>query len=468
MSPLLGDRWVDANSGSEYTWIYDGNNYAWVEVSASGYAGYGIQGLIGETGPTGEPGQGFNYRGVYNGTTSYDYNDVVNYNGSTYVCFANGVVGNRPDISAFWLLFLERGSTGLQGFVGTQGLVGAQGLNGIQGVQGLLGTQGTLGAQGLQGNQGIQGPNAALVFDATPPISPLLGDRWVDSNSGIEYTYIYDGNNYAWVEVSASGFSGVQGLQGTTGNPGVQGSTGTQGTTGIQGSFGLQGTQGIVGAQGTYVVSDVKPSAPSTGNGWLNTNDGRLYIYNGSDWFEPYDNLAGIQGPQGLQGGGFNQLQGVQGPSGINGTNGTNGAQGATGTFNPNTAITGLYEVGNYLSSATSGTLTINATTSSVWYYTLASTSSFILNLTSSLGFSTTLSVGQSATIIVLNTTGAATTSYPTQIQVDGTTTGVTVRWQGGVTPSAGNASSIDSYSFVVMRTGVSTYTVLASQTRFA
>jgi hypothetical protein len=35
---------------------------------------------------------------------------------------------------------------------------------------------------------------------ASAPGSPRPGDRWVDLDTGILYTYFYDGNNYAWVE----------------------------------------------------------------------------------------------------------------------------------------------------------------------------------------------------------------------------------------------------------------------------
>jgi hypothetical protein len=145
-----------------------------------------------------------------------------------------------------WLaLGTVQGTTGVQGPIG----IGFQGIQGPLGIQGTQGTDGLLGSQGLQGNQG---PNAAIYFDANPPVSPLLGDRWVDSNSGIEYTYLFDGTNNAWVEVSASGFSGVQGL------------TGTQGTQGIS-NQGVQGIQGTEGLQGFFTTVNV--SSPITNSG---------------------------------------------------------------------------------------------------------------------------------------------------------------------------------------------------------
>ena len=41
-------------------------------------------------------------------------------------------------------------------------------------------------------------------------------------------------------------------------------------------------------------------------------------------------------------------------------------------------------------------------------------------------------------------------------------------KWQGGTAPSYGNANSIDSYTFSVIKTATSTYTVLAARVQFA
>jgi hypothetical protein len=64
-----------------------------------------------------------------------------------------------------------------------------------------------------------------------------------------------------------------------------------------------------------------------------------------------------------------------------------------------------------------------------------------------------------------LNTNGT-TAYYPNVIQVDGSS--VTPKWQGGTAPTAGNASSIDAYVFTIIKTASATFTVLASQTKFA
>jgi hypothetical protein len=62
--------------------------------------------------------------------------------------------------------------------------------------------------------------------------------------------------------------------------------------------------------------------------------------------------------------------------------------------------------------------------------------------------------------------TQGATAFFNNAVQVDGTTSGVTTRWLGGA-PTAGNASGIDSYRFVIIKSASATYTVLASVTQF-
>jgi len=64
--------------------------------------------------------------------------------------------------------------------------------------------------------------------------------------------------------------------------------------------------------------------------------------------------------------------------------------------------------------------------------------------------------------------TQGTTAFYVNVVQVDGTTTGVTTYWQGGTTPTAGNPSGVDVYTFTIIKlTATPTYTVLASQTKF-
>jgi hypothetical protein len=75
------------------------------------------------------------------------------------------------------------------------------------------------------------------------------------------------------------------------------------------------------------------------------------------------------------------------------------------------------------------------------------------------------LAVGQSVTCSLLVTNGS-TAYYPSTIQIDGSS--VTPKWQTGSAPTGGNANSVDLYTFAIVKTANLTYTVLASQVKFA
>jgi hypothetical protein len=75
------------------------------------------------------------------------------------------------------------------------------------------------------------------------------------------------------------------------------------------------------------------------------------------------------------------------------------------------------------------------------------------------------MATGQTVTIAFLVTQGS-TAYYASAMTIDGTS--VTPKWQGGTAPSVGNASAIDVYTYTITKTASATYTVLASQTKFA
>jgi hypothetical protein len=124
-------------------------------------------------------------------------------------------------------------------------------------------------------------------------------------------------------------------------------------------------------------------------------------------------------------------------------------------------------EVATISATAATGTINYDITTQSVLYYTSNASANWTVNFRASSGTSlnTAMSTGQSVTVAFLVTQGA-TAYYNSVVQVDGTTSGVTTRWIGGA-PTAGNASGIDSYRYVIIKTGSATFTVLASNTQF-
>jgi len=135
----------------------------------------------------------------------------------------------------------------------------------------------------------------------------------------------------------------------------------------------------------------------------------------------------------------------------------------ATGT----TTVYEMVEKAAISATGLSGTVNYNALDGSVVYVTANAAGNWTLNLRGdgSTTLNSMLATGDAFTFVVMATQGA-TAYYQSGMQIDGTS--VTPKWSGGTAPAAGNASSIDVYTFVVIKTASATFTVLASQTKFA
>ena len=135
----------------------------------------------------------------------------------------------------------------------------------------------------------------------------------------------------------------------------------------------------------------------------------------------------------------------------------------ATGT----TTVYEMVEKAAISATGLSGAVNYNALDGAVVYITASATGNWTLNLrgNGSTSFNSMLATGDTFTFVVMATQGA-TAYYQSGMQIDGTS--VTPKWSGGTAPAAGNASSIDVYTFVVIKTASATFTVLASQTKFA
>lgn len=134
------------------------------------------------------------------------------------------------------------------------------------------------------------------------------------------------------------------------------------------------------------------------------------------------------------------------------------------GTFK-DPVLKGVEEDINVVASAATGTINFDVDTASIWYYTSNATANHTLNFrySSSVSLNTALPVGDAITLVWLNTNGA-TPYYPSAITIDGNA--VTPKVPAAIT--AGNASSIDAYSFTIIKTASATFTVLETQTKFA
>ena len=128
-----------------------------------------------------------------------------------------------------------------------------------------------------------------------------------------------------------------------------------------------------------------------------------------------------------------------------------------------------IEEVKEKVSAATSttGTINFNMAEQAIQNYTANQSANRTINFRgdSSTTLNNTMDTGQSMTCTLVMAQGGSA-YYLNAYQVDGST--VTPKWSGGTAPSAGNASSLDVYTFTIIKTADATFTVLASQTQFA
>ena len=131
-------------------------------------------------------------------------------------------------------------------------------------------------------------------------------------------------------------------------------------------------------------------------------------------------------------------------------------------------SIKALLETATIVGTFPSSLTNFDVMSQAVAFYTSNAIQNFTFNIRGNSGnqLNSIMQVGQSATIALLVSNLSATPFYPNVIQIDGTN--VTPKWQGGSAPTGGNANSIDVYVFTVIKTANATYTVLASQTKFA
>lgn len=224
------------------------------------------------------------------------------------------------------------------------------------------------------------------------------------------------------------------------------------GTAGLQ-SPGVTDT-GNLSVAGTTTLTNALPIA-SGGTGTASTTFVNLA-----------SNVTGTL-PLGNGGIGATTLAGANIPA-VNVANTFTGTQTFSGTSsNVSMILNDAAELATVSATAATGTINYDVTTQSVLYYTTNASANWTVNFRGSAGTSlnTLMAVGQSITVAFLVQQGA-TAYYNNVVQIDGTT--VTPKWQGGTAPTTGNASSIDVYTYTIIKTASATYTVLASQTKFA
>jgi hypothetical protein len=151
----------------------------------------GITGPTGETGPIGPGGSGSL------GPTGPI--GPIGPEGNTGPVGPQGLKGNTGSTGL-------NGTTGSTGPTGLNGSTGPTGLNGSTGPTGLNGTTGPTGLNGTTGPTGASGVGEFYYQSAVPSPNPLnVGARWIDSDNGIEYVWVFDGTSYVWMQPTQIG-----------------------------------------------------------------------------------------------------------------------------------------------------------------------------------------------------------------------------------------------------------------------
>jgi hypothetical protein len=138
-----------------------------------------------------------------------------------------------------------------------------------------------------------------------------------------------------------------------------------------------------------------------------------------------------------------------------------------SGGTNTNSVLVSPEERTTIAATAATGTVAFDALTQSVLYFTSNASANWTLNIRGNSGttLNSILTTGDAITVTHLVTQGA-TAYYNSAVQIDGTS--VTPKWQNGAAPANGSANSIDVYTYTIIKTASATYTVIASQSKFA
>lgn len=131
------------------------------------------------------------------------------------------------------------------------------------------------------------------------------------------------------------------------------------------------------------------------------------------------------------------------------------------------TVLGAPFEKWTYSASAISGVTAFDiANNSSAFLYAGSHTASWTPNFRFNSGttLDSQMSVGDSLTVSIASNIGSSA-GFSSTLQIDGSSQ--TIRWQGALAPTSGNAGTYDVYSYAVIKTASNTFIVFASRTKF-
>ena len=259
-----------------------------------------------------------------------------------------------------------------------------------------------------------------------------------------------NGTGAYWNTAPAGTVTSVSSGNGLTGGPVT-----SSGTLSVLANTGIIANSTGVFANSTYISSVVTPIIGTNPSNFANSTN-NLNINGNANNISGYvinQNLSTANSPS------FAAL--TSNNITVNGTAFLNGNTSAISVVLDN-----AIETTTVSATAATGTINFDVISQSVLYYTTNAIANWTLNVrgNSTTTLNNIMANGQSLTIAFMAAQGVSP-FYSSALTIDGSS--VTPRYQGGAAWTFGNANSIDTYAYTIIKTGTSAYTVLASQTQF-
>ena len=229
--------------------------------------------VLAQQGNQGPGGSGFVFLGVWNSTTNYNPNNVVFYNGSSYTTTVPiPAGGNSPDQNPSWQLMAQVGGTGPQGPQGSQGPQGAQGPQGPQGLPGNLNP----GSPYYIQVGTTQQTSASFNIDGAGTLGGLLTAAGLNSTTSYQLGGAPILNAASSSQTTFVGLNAGAAITSGTGDTFVGFQAGTAITSGSQNTFVGTGSgqANVTGQTNTFVGAGAGVSSTGNGNIFIGANSG--------------------------------------------------------------------------------------------------------------------------------------------------------------------------------------------------
>jgi len=202
-TPSVGDQWFNTDKGILYTYVTDGTNNSWIDISTVGSVGD---------------------LSLYDTSSEVD-TKIANVGG---VNITSGiVVPVTPTVGDQWFntdkgilyTYVTDGTNNSWIDISTVGTTSDVDLSiydtstqvnvKLQDKADQLTTYTKTEVDTVVSNNVGSGGGVNITSGIVVPVTPAVGDQWFNTDKGILYTYVTDGTNNSWIDISTVGSVGV-------------------------------------------------------------------------------------------------------------------------------------------------------------------------------------------------------------------------------------------------------------------